>query len=181
MPAEAKDLLAATRDAGGKLRQAISEIRGRIRELRDERHRVEHRPPPIDIVQNRADEFVRSHAARANDKLPGITRALLAPPGRYKQPSVTSDEHGSLLLASLGDMLAAKLKADVAADYDEQGETGISDADRADELERLDQQLLDAELAEESLLRSGEEAGFAIHRRPDADPRAVLADEESLP
>ncbi len=48
-------------------------------------------------------------------------------------------------------------------------------------IDHLAWQILDLELAEESIIRRAEAAGFPIRRRPDADPRAVLAYGESLP
>jgi len=51
---------------------------------------------------------------------------------------------------------------------------------RAD-LAALDADLLAAEMAEESLIRSAEASGIEITRRRDADPRAVLAADAALP
>jgi len=48
------------------------------------------------------------------------------------------------------------------------------------ELARIDAELLDAELAEEGVIRDLEASGFDMLRRPDADPRALLAADEVL-
>jgi hypothetical protein len=58
---------------------------------------------------------------------------------------------------------------------------GMSDAELAARLAELDREIVDAELAEESAIRSLEVAGVTVLRRPDADPRAVLAADGALP
>jgi len=75
--------------------------------------------------------------------------------------------------------MAEKMKEEVEAFY--ASASGLSDEERKHQLRELDRKLLDAELAEESMIRSAENSGFAIIRRRDADPRAVLAHDKVLP
>jgi hypothetical protein len=52
---------------------------------------------------------------------------------------------------------------------------GVPSADRSRRLADLDAQLFEAELAEERVVMALEATGATVRRRPDADPRAVLA------
>jgi hypothetical protein len=61
------------------------------------------------------------------------------------------------------------------------GVTGIDDAKRERELARIDGEILDCDLAEEAMIRAAAAVGITIARRPDADPRAVMARDQDLP
>ncbi len=52
---------------------------------------------------------------------------------------------------------------------------------RAKKLTRAQADLLALELAEEAAIRALEAAGLPVMRRPDADPRVLLASDTSLP
>ena len=62
-----------------------------------------------------------------------------------------------------------------------EGREMMDGATRAKKLARNEAQLLDLELAEEAAIRAMEAAGIDVARRPDADPRALLAADASLP
>jgi hypothetical protein len=57
----------------------------------------------------------------------------------------------------------------------------VTDDERQRQLAKIDKDLLDLELLEESIVRAGTRAGFKVRRRPDSDPRAVLAHDNDLP
>lgn len=59
----------------------------------------------------------------------------------------------------------------------EQGGKPIGEVEREAELHRLRNDLRDTEMAEESVVRSGEDAGLRIARRSDADPAIFLLEE----
>lgn len=61
------------------------------------------------------------------------------------------------------------------------GEAGMTASTRAKKSAEATADILQAELSEELVVRTMEGAGLVVARRPDADPRALLADEASLP
>jgi hypothetical protein len=81
--------------------------------------------------------------------------------------------------AYLAPMFGEVVKKRVADVY--QNTAGITEAERQKQMEAVDRDLLDAELAEESIIRAAEASGFAILRRSNASPMAVLAADETLP
>jgi hypothetical protein len=54
--------------------------------------------------------------------------------------------------------------------------SGVDRAQRGEMIAQAEAALLDLELEEERTVRIAEAAGLAVQRRPDADPRAVLAE-----
>jgi hypothetical protein len=89
------------------------------------------------------------------------------------------NNHDMLANAYLSDLIAEGMKAEARAAYGSQ--EGVSDAERAIQIQKLERTLLDLEMTEESLIRAGEESGLKIIRRVDADPRAVMAHDKALP
>lgn len=172
-------LLKKTHSAGSDIKAGLSDVRGRIADLQAERRRVESLPPELDTAVERIDRWVAAmeHTARAGI-VPEPAR-FAASPEHYRQPRSGRDEFAAIMVAFLGDELAARVKAQVQEVYADR--PGISDAEREKRLAQLDRDLLDAELAEESLIRAAEAAGFTIARRADSDPRAVLADQKEMP
>ncbi|WP_146165108.1 hypothetical protein [Mycoplana dimorpha] len=85
----------------------------------------------------------------------------------------------ALLYARLGPSMAESLKADVEALYREN--PYISEQERALCIVEINRKILDAELAEESMILAAEAGGFPVLRRRDADRRAVLAHDKVLP
>jgi hypothetical protein len=75
-------------------------------------------------------------------------------------------------------MFMETVKAQVATIY--QGNPGISESERQRRLEDVDRDLLDAELAEESIIRAAEASGFPVLPQ-QLDPQALLAADEALP
>lgn len=61
------------------------------------------------------------------------------------------------------------------------GQEAIPAAERQARIEAARAAILEAEMAEEACCRALERAGVQVQRRGDADPRAVLADDASLP
>ncbi len=61
------------------------------------------------------------------------------------------------------------------------GELGMTESTRAKKSAEATADILQAELMEERIVREMEAAGVAVYRRPDADPRALLASDGSLP
>ena len=165
-------LLSKTRSAGKDLSDGLESIRKRIRDLQDDRLTIEHSPPPQEVAFARVDAFVAS--------LGGSTfsaKAFAAGPESYSQPRPM--DRVDPFIGWVSPHLAEAIKREVEALY--QASPGMTDDERAARLEAIDREILDAELAEESLIRAAEAGGFLMARRYDADPRAVLADAGALP
>lgn len=61
------------------------------------------------------------------------------------------------------------------------GEAGMTASIRAKKTTAALADILLAELAEEAIVRTMEGAGVAVYRSPDADPRALMASDDSIP
>ncbi len=170
------DLLKRTRSAGSELRDGVESIRKRIRTLSAQKAEIERLPPPFETACARVDELIEYTVGASMSRTPPPIRFTEGPKA-YRVPQHVDRE--DLIAAYLAPQLAEAMKAEVATIYETR--PGISDDERAERLRVIDRELLDAELAEESIIRTAEAAGFPIHRRPDADPRAVLAHDKVLP
>ncbi|MBU1313605.1 MAG: hypothetical protein KJ947_11575 [Alphaproteobacteria bacterium] len=172
----ATDLLKRTRHAADELRVGLESIRQHIASLNQEKERVKALPPPIETAVERMEQWIDGCAAPARRRLHDATR-FTWPSGTYEPPQYTADEH--LAAAYLGPFMKQSLTAELEEVY--KTTPGISDEDRAERLDHLDGDLLDAELTEESIIREAERAGLALPRRANADPRVVLAPDEFMP
>lgn len=140
---------------------------------------IESLAPTLDVALARVDSWV--------EYMTHMTRDRMVEPGRFaKSPMdyVSPEIHGhpnisDNFFAYLAPMFAEAVKEQVAAVY--QSTAGITEEERAQRLEAIDRDLLDAELAEESIIRAAEASGFPVLRRSNADPRAVLAPDGALP
>ncbi len=163
--------------AAQEARQAIEELRQlRVRKL-DQRDGIASRPVPLAEAQAAVDAGLARMAAEATADL------YLAPlrnpaGGRPTLPDMRTDRIVGLLLSANADRVADVLKAALAERYGD--DPGLPLDERQRELARLDGEIFDCELAEEALVRDCEDAGLAILRREDADPRALLADDTAL-
>ncbi|MCA1775565.1 MAG: hypothetical protein LC676_08150 [Loktanella sp.] len=122
----------------------------------------------------------QSVLASAERAVEGLNLASLMRPGRRGPALMLSDqETAALALAANAEGVAALISSRLAQAYRGQPEAMTAAEQRA-ALDRLDGEILDAELAEEGVVRELERAGFEILRRPDADPRALLAHDSEL-
>lgn len=169
-------IMKRARSAPGDLADGVSGIRAKIDSLKAEREQVEKRPPPLAVAIARAEKWVDRRANAARNSLPSL--GVFCGPDYEDQGYLPFEYMAAGYLAPL---IKAALKEDLTSRYEAAGQDEISDEERREELRSIDRQLLDAELTEESLIRAAEMAGFALSRRADADPRAVLAMEEDLP
>lgn len=158
-------------------RAAIGELRALRARLLDELYDIEHRPVPLAEAQEAAEHAVR---ARAERTLAGLARAsLLRPQDGRPQLRLDDNDARDLAFAAVADSVAEKLRRAIEAAYSD-GPTPLSAEERERELARLDKELFAAEMAEEGLVRSLEREGIEIARRPDMDPRVLLAADEEL-
>ncbi len=159
-------------------RAAVEELRALRVRLLDQRDQIASRPVPLALAQAAISDGL---ARMAEQSLATINLASLCRPadGRSPRlPSLSSDQLLALILASNTGAVADVMKALLAETYGD--DPGLDPGERDAELARLDRQILDAEMAEEALVRDCEAAGMAVLRRADASPEATLASDAVL-
>ena len=171
-----KKLLSGSRKAAASVSEGLEELRMRRLRLLDERDEVASRPVPqkeaLAALDRDIDDLIS--AGLENTNVRSLTRA--------DRPSWPVPQNGVLLALLIGanragfrDQLATLVEQAYTADV-----KPIAADDRIRELRRIDQDLMDLEIAEESTIRSAEAAGLPALRRADADPRAVLLADSEL-
>lgn len=169
-------LLAGQKKATAAISDGLAELRMRRLRLLDERDELAARPAPkseaLAALDRDIDELVA--IAKRETNVRSLTRA--------GHPAWTIPANGLLIALLIGanrnafrDQLAAMLEPAYS-----NSAKPISADEREANLRRIDDDLLDLELAEETAIRAAEAAGLSILRRADADPRAVLASDEAL-
>lgn len=172
-------LLSAQRAAAETVQASIASTRAEIIRVADEMDQVTKMPIPM----NDALALVDAELDRLVDiGLSGVVVwPLFNPIGGDRHVQIDAAERlVPGLLALVGrDTLRMAAEAKLIEGY--AGRQGITEAERASRLTVLEDEALDLELVEESLIRQAEAAGMIIQRRADADPRAVLAFDRDLP
>lgn len=165
-------MLAGAREATNQFGESVEQLRARVAILQDERYRLTNMAVPKQVALQRLAIWLDQMA----QPITGFNVSSFAERDDFRAPDV----HGPRFIAA-AIALAAKpaLTERLEAYYSKQ--TVVSEAERDQARAKLDAELLDLELAEESLIREAEAAGLTILRRADADPRAVLAAQSSLP
>ena len=169
-------LLAGQKKATAAISDGLAELRMRRLRLLDERDELASRPVPKDealaALDRDIDELIAIAMRETNVR--SLTRA--------EAPSWTIPQNGVLMGLLIGasratfrDQLAAMLEPA----YSNEAKP-IPAEEREAALRRIDEDLLDLELAEEAAIRSAEAVGLHVQRRADADPRAVLASDDAL-
>lgn len=177
---------AEVKSAASKLHETIAEIdagirsiRDRIRELSKTRHEVEDAPVAHASAVSRLDAWLGRLKRDAIEEYPFYTLTAPRSVSPNDFPSPASYSFGALVFAGAANGMREILVAELDRRY--RAHAGFEDGERARRLQTIDDELLALNLSEESLIRTAEVAGFALRRRGDADPRAVLAADECLP
>lgn len=162
-----------SKTALSNINEGLAAVRSQVSNLKADRVKVGRAAVPLDVALKRIEEWV--------DRETVAHRYVLPSPEQFATPDFRSPqckiEHA--LAALMGEYVAETMKERVTAQY--QSVVFLDDTAREQKLKALDRQLLDCELAEESIIRQAELSGFPVCRRADADPRAVLAHDRSLP
>ncbi|MFK0331115.1 hypothetical protein ACIQUB_08330 [Rhizobium sp. NPDC090275] len=166
--------LSATKKAGKDLGDGIEALREQIVRLREQRGRLLSVPVNKTVALERAERWARSKV-EISTIVDGSMFVGASP--NWRGPEMTLE---AAFGAFAGEFLINGVRRAVEHQY-AAGLEGISEDDRVVKLMEIDRKLLDAELSEESIIRTAEAAGFPATRRADADPRAVLAHDEVLP
>lgn len=170
-----KKLLAGSRKAATSVSEGLRELRMRRLRLLDERDATAARPVPqadaLAALDRDIDELVAT--AKRETNVRSLTRA--------ENPAWTIPQNGILIALLIGanrEAFRSQLAEMIAPAYADA--KPIEAAEREATLRRIDDELLDLEMAEEGAIRGAEAAGLSVLRRADADPRAVLASDEEL-
>lgn len=174
MPKAIADMVRANRDTSRQFANSIESLRERIDELKAEREEVNAVAIPLEKALDRIDAYFASLFRLDSFDIERFTVVG----EQYRAPRLEDPIRATVMWATAN--AAENAKRAVRAKY-EAGLKWISDEDREDRLRKIDRDILDTEMAEEALIRSGEEAGFRVLRRVDADPVAVLAFDRDLP
>ncbi len=175
-PFDLKKLLTGSRKAAASVTDGLQELRMRRLRLLDERDEIAARPVPqaeaLAALDRDIDELVAIAMRETN------VRSLI----RAEAPAWTIPPNGvlmGLLIGANRDAFRKQLAEMIAPAY-ENGAQPIGADEREATLRRIDDDLLEVELAEEAAIRAAEAAGMSVLRRADADPRAVLAGDDAL-
>ena len=171
-----KKLITGSRKAASSVSEGLQELRLRRLRLLDQRDDISSRPVPqseaLAALDRDLDDLIS--AGLENINVRSLTRA--------DRPSWPIPQNGVLLALLVGanrDAFRDQLEALIDQTYSD-GQQPIAADERVRELRRIDQDLMDLEIAEESTIRAAEDAGLPALRRADADPRAVLLADEDL-
>ena len=158
--------------------RAIDELRGLRTRLLDQRDDVAGRPRPLAEAQDAAAAAVLRAAEQA---LADVNiRGLMRPSdNRGPRLDLSTEQANALALAASVEGATALISARLVQAY-EGGPEPMTASQQAAELERIDDEIFSAECAEEAVVRQLEQSGFEVQRRPDADPRALLAHDREL-
>jgi hypothetical protein len=166
-------------DALAAINTGLEALRDEIAEKRAEIDAVRDAPLTRDEAISRLDQDLVARAAQYRP----IIADLVAPDGACGSGALLwprSHQDGEAWVRwLLTDLIRPRLIAEIDKALAEKP-TGLPLKDRPAAIQRLDADLLGLELREEAIIRAAEEHGFNIPRRPDADPRAVLAHDGDL-
>ncbi|WIJ24992.1 hypothetical protein [Devosia sp. RR2S18] len=156
--------------------QDIESLRREILAAKEERLQISHMPVAREAALERLENW------RASKETAALGRNLL---GYFTGPSqATYDVPRVELTSELLEAAVASAAVEIITrNLDEfyADRESISDEVRQDRLDELELQISQLEDIEERMIRLAEDAGTMIMRRPDADPRSVLAFDADLP
>lgn len=186
--------LATARSATADAFALIDELREEGAVIRADIERLQAAPQPVADALAAFDAWAQKVATEGVDAMrPGkLLDARVAPAGLELPviPTRIGDhmafDYGATTRTLLGLLIATSMPAlrkIVQGQLEDLtlGKETLSPTARAKKLAAAEARLLEVELQEEAAIRALEAAGIAIERRADADPRALLANDDSLP
>jgi hypothetical protein len=166
---------------GETLRIAIENRRRRLRELAADREAVSRAPLPSTTAKQVVRKQLEELAARGRPDVFGLIergQGKLEWPMVPEMPTTTElprsmrVDTAALIAWALGPALVQAIEREIDEIADD--ERALSADQRRAKLNEIAADLLAVEREEESLIEMAEAEGLPIHRRSDADPRAVL-------
>lgn len=170
-----KDVAVAFQGAR-QVAENVESLRENILTLRASQRDIEQLPVEEQEALNRVERWIAHHTANVSSRSVLTTSMFGSCPKNWRFPEGQLADAVAIYLAP---QVEAAMKANVRRFY--QTTSGVSEGERSDRLDEIDRQILDLELAEESIIREAEKYGMTLQRREDADPRAVLAHDSALP
>lgn len=168
-------LLASVRSAQDQMVNGVLSIRDRIAELTAERAELQALPVPKTVAVERLEQWVASIMV-----IPGTP--IVRPSsfaGNAPGYSVPRSDFDTAIASFAIPLIRQSALSMLDIHYETIGK--VDDEANQAEITLLNRQLLDLELAEESIIRAADKNGYEIRRRADADPRAVLAHDSAMP
>lgn len=154
----------------------LEEIRDQIKALHSERGRIEREPDDFSTIAHHIDAMIEEAQAINLVGRSILTGSPLSAPALDAVLGNVLKTHPFTVLAHLA---PDHLRETLLAPLDRK--SGIAPDRRISELDRIDGELLVAEIAEEVVIREMEDAtGSYITRRTDADPAILLAPNDEL-
>ncbi|AXQ93004.1 hypothetical protein LV780_03765 [Cereibacter azotoformans] len=171
---------------------ALETMRAQIDDAKAEIRRIASAPQPLEDAMAAFDRWADQQVVAAIDGLPtgrlldpiearrGLTREAVQVGGLTLLPPEIDNVRGVLLASPT---VRAEIRAVVEGQLRDRlnGLEPMDPETRRKKLGRAQADLLALEMAEESAIRMMERAGLPVMRRPDADARALLAADASLP
>ena len=165
--------------AADKLYGDITKQRDQIADLRQQHTAIKKTPRPLAEIVQDIENNVTSYAENiANDLNPGDfdKPKNFAPIDLFPHMLINHETDITRSLWSIAcwanpDKMIEQLTERAKEAF---GEDGLSTEEKAKQLTAIDQKILAAEKAEESIITELRTFGFNAVRRTDADPRAVL-------
>jgi hypothetical protein len=150
----------------------LTEVRTKISSLQQELTAVRAVPLPLSDAIARAKAMIAN--AKAAVPLPAAQFTHEDGPATINFRDMLAGEPSLLLIALAGDELGKLLEQRLKAVYSNI-RTTITATDRAKRITSIEDEIFDAEIREETLLRQLERAGQEPDRRATARPEIVLA------
>lgn len=179
------------RQKGESLTGGIERCRRRVRELDADRHRIQSAPWPSAEAKQRARAEIEKLAERGQPNVLSLIETANGTIG-WAERQFNDVRVGDRLVTAIGDPSALGLlvwlhrdglierierEIDLVAD----DQNSLTDEQRAAQLKQIEKDRLAVEREEEFLISGANEGGANILRRCDADPRAVLALDDTSP
>ncbi|RKQ73487.1 hypothetical protein [Oceanibaculum indicum] len=158
---------------------ALAALRDRITDIKSEIAMVEQAAPSLEEVEAKIDQWIAQRASNWDCLGRTFATATGTGPTVDYDPFRASDVHEVnrlplALCALVPERIKAAMMGDARAALDV-APMQLTAPERHEKLQQLRSDLFAMEVDEERMICDAEEAGLDVDRRPDADPRAVLA------
>ena len=156
--------IASFAGAIGGFRKDLEATRAAITQLKAERDAIAAAPLPLAEALANAESAIR-YGAGCTESEWFIDDAVSGRKGAAVTPKIIDGLLTEAAIAGAGALIERRLQ---------ETPPGLPAAERAARVAELDARIRKLEHDEEAAIRDLEQAGFAVERRPDADPAAVL-------
>lgn len=165
--------VAKSKRGAKELFTGLEEIRTKVILASNDMSDIERAPVSLAIATERVDRWLEG--LHDNELLKGFVQRFMFPSFNAPTPAEALD----FMMGILSQMARGEMLKVLTSCYGE-NLNGLSDDDRKSRIIKKSAELLALELSEEAVIRNAEELGLDVLRRPEADPRAVLAVKEDL-